>query len=204
MKVKIFSLLSLAIGFAACNSNGDKTATTDSTTTKTTMEATTPTTTTTSTTNYSAMADSFRTNSTAGHYLNARTGKPIRIRYDVTKHRAVDETTGEPVWRYVDKRTWWVYGPGENDSWNQVGTAKMQGDKLLYQGDGDKWMTYDERWKAEDEHVMNSMNTDSMNNGSNVNGATKIADHGNKVKDENSKVKVSDHGNKVKIKDKNQ
>jgi hypothetical protein len=184
--VKIFSLAAfLAVGFMACNNDANNTATTDTTHID---SNTTATTTTTSNVNYAAMADSFQTNSSAGNYLDAKTGKPIHIKYDVTTHRAVNEETGQPVWRYVDKRNWWVYG-NNNDNWDTIGTAKMQGNNIMYRGDNDTWITYDERWKAEDEKMMNS------------DSGTKVSDDGNKIKDENGKVKVADHGNKIKVND---
>ncbi|MDB5197189.1 MAG: hypothetical protein JWP88_1560, partial [Flaviaesturariibacter sp.] len=112
---------------------------------------------------------------------------------------------GEPVWRYVDKRNWWVYGY-DNNNWNQMGTAKMEKDRLMYQGeDGSSWVDYDARWKADDERMMNSMSdSGSMNSGStNTDGSNglKVDDNGNKVKDDNLKVKTSKDGD-VKIKDK--
>jgi hypothetical protein len=173
--VKFLGFVALSVGFMACNDDADSTATTDTTTN-------TVTTNTTSNVDYAALADSFRVNSEAGVYLNPRTGKPMRIKYDATTRRAVNEETNEPVWRYVDKRNWWVYGY-DNDLWNQVGTAKMDGDRILYQDDNDAWVTYDVRW-ADD-------TTD---------GNQKVSDDGNKIKDGDTKVKVSDDGNKVKVK----
>jgi hypothetical protein len=171
--VKFLGFVALSVGFMACNDDADSTATTDTTTTVTN---------TTSDVNYAALADSFRVNSEAGVYLNPRTGRPMRIKYDVTTKKAVNEETNEPVWRYVDKRNWWVYGY-DNDMWNQVGTAKMDGDKILYQDDNDAWVTYDVRWA--------DYTTD---------GNQKVSDDGNKIKDGDTKVKVSDDGNKVKVK----
>jgi hypothetical protein len=160
MKKQLFSILALAIGFTACNSDGDKTAgTNDSTSTSTTVTTTTgdtantATTSNTSNTDYAALADSFRVNSQAGNYLNPRTGKPLRIRYDATTHRAIDEATGEPVWRYVDRRNWWVYSD-DNDNWIQSGSAKMDNNKLMYEGDNDAWVDYDTRYKTDDEQKM--------------------------------------------------
>jgi hypothetical protein len=176
--VKFMGFVALSVGFMACNNDADTTATTDTTTTDTITSTTTA-----NNVDYAAMADSFRVNSQAGVYLNPKTGKPLRIKYDVTTRKAVNEETNEPVWRYVDKRNWWVYGY-DNDNWNQVGTAKMQGDKLLYQDDSDmnKWVTYDVRW-SDDE----------------TSGTQKVSDDGNKIKDGDTKVKVADDGNKVKV-----
>jgi hypothetical protein len=198
MKVQLFSLLALAIGVTACNNDSNTTASTTDSSSMTTTDGTA--TTATNTMDYAAMADSFRVNSEAGNYLNPRTGKPIRIKYDATTRRAVDETSGEPVWRYVDKRNWWVYGY-DNNNWNQMGTAKMEGDRLMYQGDdGSSWLDYDARWKADDERMMSTMNdTSNMNSG--TSNGVKISDDGNKVKDGNLKIKTDKDGD-IKIKDK--
>ena len=92
MKTKIFSLVAatITLGFAACNSDGDNTTSTDSTTT-------TDVSTNTSTGNYAAQADSFKINSEAGNYLDARTGKPIKINVDATTGERVNAETNEPV-----------------------------------------------------------------------------------------------------------
>jgi hypothetical protein len=199
--------------FTACNSGNDNKDVPDSTAVTNT---TTTTNTATSSGNYAAMADSFRVNSEAGNILDARTGKPIRVRYDATSHRAVNAETNQPVWRYVDRRTWWVYGP-ENDNWNKIGEARMDGSSLKYRGDNDAWLSYDERWKTDDERwmsdtaYMNGTGTYSTGTGTegststDVNasssGNTKVKDNGNKVKDDNIKVKTSKEGD-LKIKDK--
>lgn len=196
MKKQLFSVLALAIGFAACNNDGDTTAGTgDSTSlTTTTTDANTATTSNTSSTDYNALADSFRVNSEAGNYLNPRTGKPMRIRYDATTRRAVDETTGEPVWRYVDRRNWWVYSD-DNDTWTQAGTAKMENDRIVYQGDNDAWVDYDVRYKTEDEQKMQTWKE--------KNGDIKVKvdkDGDIKVKDKKTgeKTKYDADDNKVK------
>lgn len=202
-KQNIFGLFAatLTFGFVACNNDADTTATTDSTSTMTTTETgaagTEATTTTSSTTNYTAMADSFRMNSEAGNYLNARTGKPVKLRYDTERHYAVDETTGEPVWRYVDKRNYTVYGTMEDDTmgmYNSMGTARMQNNRLEYQGEGDTWVDYDKRYKEEDTRRMKSWKTKDGNT------KIKVSKDGDiKVKDENGKVKYDADDNKIKV-----
>ncbi|GAA4337929.1 hypothetical protein [Flaviaesturariibacter amylovorans] len=208
-KVQLFGFALVAVALTACGSgdgNNNGSDSTSTTTTTTTTDA--GTTTNTSTGNYAAIADSFRVNSEAGNILDARTGKQINVRYDATTRRAVNAETNEPVWRYVDKRNWWVYG-AENDSWNRVGEARMQNNTLQYKGDNDAWVDYDTRWKMDDERWMNdttymggsgSTGT-SGTSGSTDGGKVKVSDNGNKIKDENVKVKVSDDGD-IKIKDK--
>ncbi len=197
-KTKFFSFLAtaLAVSVVACNDDADSTTTTTDTSTST-METSTTTTdpNTTSTMNtktsdYAALADTFRMNSEAGNYLDPRTGRAIKIGIDPQTGIRYNAKTEEPVWRYVDKRTWWVYG---GDNWETLGEAKMQGDKIMYKGDGDKWMTYDDRWKMEDEKMMKDWKT--------KNGGTKIKiskDGDIKVKDESGKVKYDADDKKIK------
>jgi hypothetical protein len=200
---KWLGLATVTAVLAACNGSNNNESNPDSTT------VTTATTTqTTSSGNYAAMADSFRVNSQAGNYLDARTGKPLRIRYDATSHRAINEETNTPVWRYVDRRNWWVYG-ADNDTWNQVGEARMDGSSLKYKNStDDTWVDYDQRWSTEDQRYMSDSSwtmtystTDENSTGSaETNGEVKVKDNGNKVKDDDVKVKTSKDGD-IKIKD---
>ena len=188
-KIKLFSLLAAAvsIGFVACNNDGESTAASD---TATTTTENTVTTTATSTGDYAAQADSVRINSEAGNYLDARSGKPIRISVDPQTGARTNAETGEPVWRYVDRRNWWVYG---GDDWSQVGEARMQGDKLEYKGDKDEWVTYEKRWTDDDSKMAESWKKKY--------GDTKVKvskDGDIKVKDENGKIKYDADDNKVK------
>lgn len=197
MKTKFFSFLTavLTLGVVACNDDADSTTTTDTSTSSmetntTTDPNTTSTMSNTSTSNYAALADTFRTNSEAGNYLDVRTGKSIKIGVDPQTGIRYNTQTEEPVWRYVDKRTWWVYG---GDNWDTLGEAKMDGNKIMYKGDGDKWMTYDDRWKTEDEKMMKDWKT--------KHGDTKIKiskDGDIKVKDESGKVKYDGDDKKMK------
>ena len=184
MKTKFFSLVAatIAFGFIACNNEGDKTSSTDST-----SSSTTDVTTSTSTGNYAAQADSFRVNSEAGYYLNARTGKPIKIRVDATTGARINEETNEPVNYYVDKRTWWVYG---DDSWDTIGTAKMEGDELLFHDDNDKWVSFDQKWKVDDGEV-------KLKSGDSKSKVEKDGDAKTKTED-GSKVKSDEEETKVK------
>jgi hypothetical protein len=195
-KVSFFSCVAaaLSIGFTACNSDGNSTAATDTaTTTNTTTETTSADApaagnTTTSSTNYAAMADTFNTGNTEGRYLDARTGKAIKISVDPQTGRRTDATTGEPVWRYVDSRTWNVYG---GESWEPSGEARMEGGKLMYRGDGDKWMTYDNRWSADDETMMKEWKS---KDGKFKDGDIKVKTE----KDGDMKIKTKD-GEKIKV-----
>lgn len=182
MKTKIFSLVAatITLGFVACNSDGDTASSTDSTTT-------TEVTTSTSTGNYAAQADSFKVNSEAGYYLNARTGKPIKINVDATTGARVNAETNEPVDYYVDKRTWWVYG---DDSWDTIGEAQMEGDQLRFR-DNDKWVTFDEKWKIDEGDGEAKLKTEDSK--------TKIEKDGDsKTKTSDGKTKTDEEGTKVK------
>ena len=201
------SLVTMTAVLTACNGNSKNETAVDSTVT--TSTATTATT-ATNTANYAAMADTFRVNSEAGNYLDAKTGKPIRIKYDVATRRAVNEESSQPVWRYVDRRNWWVYG-ANNDNWQQVGEARMQGSSLQYKSSSDdNWIDYDARWRDEDMRMMHDSSSGNMSSGStstssegsemDANGKVKVKDNGNKVKDDDVKVKISKDGD-IKIKD---
>jgi hypothetical protein len=186
MKVKIFSLVAATVtfGLVACNSNSDSTASTDSTT-----STTTEVTTNASTGNYAAQADSFRVNSEAGYYLDARTGKPIRIRVDASTGARINEETSEPIDYYVDKRTWWVYG---DDSWDTIGTARMEGNELRYHDNNDKWVTFDQKWKVDE-----GDGEAKMKAGDNKTKVEKDGDTKTQTED-GSKIKTDEEGTKVK------
>ena len=215
-KITIYSLsaLTFALGLAACGNNSDSTASTDSTTTATS----TATTTQTSTHNYAARADSFRTNSKAGYYLDPRTGKSINLSIDTTSGAVTDVATGRPVTHYVDKRTWWVYNAGSGDT---VGSARMESGQLRYRGDNEKWMTYDERWHDTDTmNGGNNMGTNNMGSNNNNTGTSGSGDESSmnnsssgtstsgtgtsgdlkklKIKTDDQKIKVTKEGVKVK------
>ncbi len=185
MKSKIFSMVAttITLGFVACNSEGDNTGYTDSTTT-TTSDVTTNT----STGNYAAQADSFRINSEAGNYLDARTGKPIRINVDATTGSRMNAETNEPVKYYVDKRNWWVYG---DESWDTIGSAQMKGNELRYRDDNDKWVTFDQKWKMDGSNGESKMKTDDSKTKMEKDGDTK-------TKTDDGKVKTDEEGVKVK------
>lgn len=196
MKTRILSLVAatLTVGFVACSGNGDNTDGNDSSATASTSvdeSINTGTTTTTSTVNYAAMADSFSTGNNEGRYLDPQTGKPIRISVDPQTGRRVNAETGEPVWRYVDRKTWWVYG---GDEWEPQGEARMDGTTLQYKGDNDAWVTYQERW-PNDETEKEGWKK-KYADGSKV----EVQENGNtKYKNENIKVKTEKDGD-IKIK----
>lgn len=205
MKTTIFSLLAttMAVGFVACNNDGDNSSGSDSTSTTTTTTTTdagnTATTTASSTVNYAAMADSFSVGNNEGRYIDPKTGKSIKIKVDPQTGRRTNAVTGEPVWRYVDRKTWWVYG---GDEWEPQGEARMEGSTLRYKGDNDSWMTYEERF-PQDESQMSAWKTKNAD-GSKVevekDGDTKYKDGNIKVKTEKDgdiKIKTED-GKKIK------
>lgn len=141
MNKKLLGILAaVTISLGACNDDADNTATNDSTSD---TSNTTATTTNTTTTDYAAMNEDYRSASAAGNFLDPRTGKSIRISVDPTTGARYNAETGEPVWRYVDRRTWWLYG---GDDWEKMNEVKMEGSTLRYKGDNDAWVTYEERW----------------------------------------------------------
>jgi len=184
MKKQLYSLIACtAIGFGACNSDTKTAAeSTDSTTT-------TNVTTTTSNSDYAAMADEFQRNSDAGKYMDAKTGKPIKISVDRTTGKKINAETNEPVTRYilVDDNDWWVY------DWEgtRLGRAKLENDKVLYEGDNNEWVEYDVKWKNDGDE--NKVKSDDIKVKTEKDGDTK-------VKTDDKKVKVEEDG-KVKEKD---
>ena len=192
-KNKIIGLLaaaSIVLGFTACNNSSDGTASNDTTTN--TIDATTAGT-ESSTTDYAAFADSVERNSQSGYYLNPRTGKKMTLKVDRTSGAVSDASTGDPVWRYVDNRNWWVYGLDDDYTWDAMGEAQMKSDKITYRSDDDKWVDYDVRWKSQDENLSKTWKTKS--------GDVKIKfgkDGDIKIKDKDGKTKYDADDNKVK------
>lgn len=203
MKRTILSICTAAVvvGLTACSNSSDGTATGDTTTAtpnSTPSMTNVPTTTSTSTGTYAAMADTVERNSTQGYYLNPRTGKPYTGLKVDRNTGAISDEAGEPVYRYVDNRNWWVYGESgaEADTmhtWNQVGEAKMEGEKLTYKGDGDKYVDYNTRYKADDEKMNKKWKSKD--------GEVKIKtekDGDMKIKVGDEKIKVDEDGVKKK------
>lgn len=194
----------LVLSLAACTNSGNETSNTNDSSTSTTTNTTASTTTTTSENSYTAMADSVERNASAGYYLNPKTGKAYKsLKVDRTTGAITDEA-GEPVWRYVDNRNWWVYGDDNMDdsmyNWGQVGEAKMDKDKIMYKGEGDQWTDYDARWKKSDDDWIKKHKVSDNGNKEKI-----VTEDGDKIKvktDEegNTKIKVNDE--KVKV-DKN-
>ncbi len=208
MKRRFLSLCAatIAVGFTACTNSGTSSATGDSssTTTSTTMNAapsTTTPTTSTSSSSYAAMADTVESNSTKGYYLNPKTGKPYKsLKVDRTTGSVMDDA-GEPVWRYVDNRDWEVYGDDNMEdtmtTWKQVGKAKMDKDKLMYQGDGDKWSDYNGRWKTDDESYIKKHKV--SDNGMKEKIVTQDGDKIKMKTDEEGNTKIKVNGEKTKM-----
>lgn len=197
-----FCAAAVAVSFAACSNNGTSSTTGDSSTTTTTNTTVSASpTATTSTNSYAAMADTFRSNAGRGYYLNPKTGKAYNSLTLDTATGALTDDAGQPVQRYVDNRDWEVYGDSNMDdsdyTWGQVGKAKMDNDKLTYQGEGDKWVDYDTRWKTDDDAWLKKHKVSD-------NGMKEkmVTQDGDKIKmktdaDGNTKMKVN--GEKVKV-----
>lgn len=191
MKQNKFLTLLLASGlvtFVACNNSTNSTAENmDSTATENVSGSNN------SSGNYSAYADDIEKGSAEGNYINPRTGKPYG---KLTVNRNTGEITdenNEPVWRYVDKRTWWVYGVDDDWNWEKLGEAKIDNNQLLYKDDNGNWLTYDKRWSTNDETITKSWKAKS--------GDAKIKfdkDGDIKYKDDSTQVKYDADDDKIK------
>ncbi len=197
MKKNIFNLFAagIVLSLAACNNSSDNTGANGDSANLNQDSLNAASASANSSNDYSAYADSVERNSQAGYYLNPRTGKPLKVKVNRTTGELTDQETNEPVWRYVDNRNWWVYGIDDSDwHWDTMGQARMENDKLMYQGDNGKWMSYDEQWKTQDEKVNKSWKEKV--------GDTKIKvskDGDIKIKDEHGKVKYDADDNKIKV-----
>lgn len=193
---KIFNLLAatcIVAGFTACNNSSDGTASNDTSNTTLDTSGTAGVVTDNSTVDYAAFADSVERNSQSGYYLNPKTGKKLNLKVDRNSGAITDASSGEPVWRYVDNRNWWVYGLDDDYTWNTMGEAQMKSDRLTYRSDDDKWVDYDARWKSQDENLSKSWKSKS--------GDVKIKfgkDGDIKIKDKDGKTKYDADDNKVK------
>ncbi|MBO9683030.1 MAG: hypothetical protein J7502_10250 [Flavisolibacter sp.] len=187
---KIFTLL-MALGVAAfvsCNNSSDATAdNSDSTGAYSTAGNST------STTNYSAYADEIEKNSSEGHYINPKTGKTYKKLTVNRENGEITDENNEPVWRYVDKRTWWVYGVDDDWHWTKLGEAKMEKDQLVYKDNSGKWVSYDKAWLTNDETLNKTWKAKS--------GDAKIKfdkDGDIKYKDDSTRIKYDADDNKIK------
>ena len=189
-KNKMFSVFT-ALGFAAllsCNDTSDATAgNVDTSSTNGTVTSNT------STADNTAYADEIEKSSTEGYYLNPRTGKSYG-KLSVNRNTGeINDQNNEPVWRYVDKRNWWVYGVDDDWNWIKLGEAKMDKDQLLYKNDQGSWVTYDKRWTSNEETLTKSWKAKSGN------AKIKFDKDGDvKYKDDSTTLKYDADDNKVK------
>ena len=188
---KIFVVLT-AFGLVttvACNNSSETTASSDDSTSTNTSASTA----TTSSNDYSAYADNIEKSSAEGNYVNPRTGKAYgKLSVNRNTGEITDENN-EPVWRYVDRRTWRVYGVDDDWNWTELGEAKMDNNKLLYMDDNGSWVTYDKRWTNNDETITKTWKAKS--------GDAKIKfgkDGDIKYKDDSTRIKYDADDNKVK------
>ncbi|HTM93920.1 MAG TPA: hypothetical protein VL095_15975 [Flavisolibacter sp.] len=187
---KIFTLL-MALGvtaFISCNDSSDTTAdNADSTGATNTAEVNT------SASNYSAYADEIEKNSSEGNYVNPKTGKAYGKLTVNRENGEITDENNEPVWRYVDKRTWWVYGVDDDWNWTKLGEAKMDKDQLVYKDNSGNWVSYDKAWSTNDETINKTWKAKS--------GDAKIKfdkDGDIKYKDDSTKLKYDADDNKIK------
>jgi hypothetical protein len=187
---KIFTVM-MGFGIAAfisCNNTSDATTVNDdSIGTNATAESTT------SSNDNTAYADEIEKNSAQGNYINPKTGKSYG---KLSVNRNTGEITNEnnePVWRYVDKRTWWVYGVDVDWNWMKLGEAKMDNDQLLYKDDSGNWVSYEKRWPTNDETISKSWKAKSGN------AKIKFDKDGDiKYKDDSTRIIYDADDNKVK------
>lgn len=187
---KFFTLLT-AMGLTAlvsCNNSSNTTAeNSDSTTTENVSGSGA------SSGDYSAYASEIEKNSSEGNYINPKTGKPYgKLSVNKSTGEITDENN-EPVWRYVDKRTWWVYGVDDDWNWKKLGEAEMDNNQLLYMDDNGKWVSYDKRWSNNDETITKTWKAKS--------GDAKIKfdkDGDIKYKDDSTRIKYDADDNKMK------
>jgi hypothetical protein len=187
---KIFTLL-MAFGIAAfvsCNNSSDTAANNDD---SSGLNSTADN--NTSTGDYAAHADQIEKNSSEGYYINPKTGKPYGKLTVNRKTGEITDENNEPVWRYVDKRTWWVYGVDDDWNWTKLGEAKMNNDQLIYKDDNGNWVAYDKRWSNNDEAISKTWKAKSGN------AKIKFDKDGDvKYKDDSTRVKYDADDNKMK------
>lgn len=185
----------LAFGVVACSNDANDTAMNDTAASST---ANVETTTATSSGAYAAMADSVERNSQQGYYLNPKTGQAYsNLKVDRSTGRVTTEA-GEPVWRYVDNRNWWVYSWDPTaDYWTQTGEARMQNNALQYKDNSDNWVDYDTRWKKDDGILEDEWKKETEN------AKVKVEEDGDtKIKyEDGTKIKQDEDGTKIKTKD---
>ena len=193
MKTKLFSLLAatMLFGLVACEIKGDKKDGED----KTAVTDKSNETTETSTGDYAARADEFERNSEAGKYMDARTGKPIRLSIDKSTGRVTNKENNQEVTRYiyVDNNDWWVY------DWegNKLGKAKWENDKVWFDDNG-SWVDYDAKWKddAADAKMKADEDETKLKTGDTKVKVEKDGDY--KIKTNDKKIKKDEDGVKVK------
>jgi hypothetical protein len=189
-KNKMFTVFTV-LGFTAllsCNNTSDATTGNEDT-----SSANGTVTNNTSTADNTAYAEEIEKSSTEGYYLNPRTGKSYG-KLSVNRNTGeISDQNNEPVWRYVDKRNWWVYGVDDDWNWIKLGEAKMENDQLRYKDDQGSWVTYDKRWSSNEETLTKSWKAKSGN------AKIKFDKDGDvKYKDDSTRLKYDADDNKVK------
>lgn len=190
MKQRLLGLFvtAFSFGFVACNDEGGNNTSASSDTAASVDDNNTAAASASSTGSYAAQADSFRVNSDAGAYVDARTGKKVRIKVDPETGARTNLETGEPVDYYVDTRTWWVYGDKNFDT---IGSARMEGENLKFRDNNNKWVPFGDRWKLDDDGDL-KMKTDDVKMKVDKDGDMKIKTEDGKIKSTEDGVKVKD------------
>jgi hypothetical protein len=193
MKLKFLSLLAgTTLLFASCanNAEGDNKDADTSSVSNTENSGST-----TTTNDYAARADEFDRNSEAGKYMDARTGKPVKLSVDRSTGRVTNRENSQEVTRYiyVDNNDWWVY------DWegNKLGKAKWEKDKVWFDDNGN-WVDYDAKWKddATDTKVKVDEDETKMKTDDTKIKVEKDGDY--KIKTGDKKIKKDEDGTKVK------
>ena len=163
------------MGFAACNDTAtESTTTTDST----------ATTTTTSGPTMGSEIANFSTRT----FVDVKTNKPLKLRWNAEKFYYEDETGNQP---------YYYYDPATSDTFDYWGRRL---NSYLSTNNGE-WIIDESRWSTE--NMSNTMNsTDTTTTSTLASGDIKIKAKDDKYKEKTDSTKLKVTDNKIKVKDK--